>query len=165
MEQLVDGCIEKVQLTLNDIQPIPPRYQENGFAKSLICCAVLCGFYMHLYDMSKLLSENPEFDFSMADYDKFSCVAMQLDRIRRSGDVEIRPIANAILTDFRDFEKRLNLAIYNKVNAQNDTCVRIVQMMNMQASPESIKKAMEEFKTIQSDLEKATEQTKTAQEG
>lgn len=120
---------------------------------------------MHLYDMSKLLSENPEFDFSMADYDKFSCVAMQLDRIRRSGDVEIRPIANAILTDFRDFEKRLNLAIYNKVNAQNDTCVRIVQMMNMQASPESIKKAMEEFKTIQSDLEKATEQTKTAQEG
>lgn len=146
VNQLVNGCIQKVELSLNDIQPIPPRYQEDSFAKSLICCAVLAGFYMHMYDLSGLLSENPSYEFSMTDYDRFASIPIQLDRIRRCGDMEIRPIASAILTDYRDFEKRLNLAIHNYINAKNDTCVRIVQMMNMQAAPDTVKNAMEQFK-------------------
>lgn len=155
MEQLTNGCIQKVELSLNDIQPIPPRYQEDGFTKSLICCAVLAGFYMHMYDLSGLLSENPSFEFSMTDYDRFASIPIQLDRIRRCGDMEIRPIASAILTDYRDFEKRLNLAIHNYINEKNDTCVRIVQMMNMQAAPENVKNAMAQFKEIQKELEQA----------
>lgn len=155
VNQLVNGCIQKVELNLNDFQPIPPRYQEDGFAKSMICCAVLCGFYMHMYDLSKLLSDKPEFEFSMSDYDRFSTIPVQLDRMRRSGDAEIRPIANAILNDYRDFKKRLNLAIYNYISAQNDTCVRIVQMMNMQSAPENVKNAMEQFKAIQKELEES----------
>lgn len=151
----MNGCIQKVELSLNDIQPIPPRYQEDGFAKSLICCAVLAGFYMHMYDVSGLLSDNPSFEISMAEYDRFSTIPMQLDRMRRCGKMEIRPIANAILTDYRDFEKRLNLAIHNYINAQNDTCVRLVQMMNMQAAPENVKNAMAQFKEIQKELEQA----------
>lgn len=157
----MSGCIQKVELSPNDIQPIPPRYQEDSFTKSLICCAVLAGFYMHMYDLSGLLSKNPSFEFSMTDYDRFATIPVQLDRMRRSGDAEIRPIANAILNDYRDFEKRLNLAIYNYISAQNDTCVRLVQMMNMQAAPENVKNAMAQFKEIQKELEQAAKKGET----
>lgn len=149
----MSGCIQKVEMSPNDIQPIPPRYQEDSFAKSLICCAVLAGFYMHMYDISGLLSENPSFEFSMTDYDRFASILIQLDRIRRCGDMEIRPIASEILTDYRDFEKRLNIAIHNYISAQNDTCFRLVQMMNMQAAPNTVKNAMVQFKEIQKELE------------
>ena len=158
IEQLADGCIQRVSLTVNDIQPIPPRVQEDGFAKSLILAAVLCGFYLDIYDASSLLrKENPTFEFSMTDYDNYSAVFSQLERMRKHPDADVRANAQAILNDYRDFEKRLNLAIYNRMSAQNDTCARIVEMMNMQATPEVVKSALEQFKDMQAELSAMTE--------
>lgn len=158
IEQLAGSCIQRVNLTVNDIQPIPPRVQEDGFAKSLILTAVLCGFYLDIYDASSLLrKENPTFEFSMADYDNYSAVSSQLERMRKHPDEDVRTNAQAILNDYRDFEKRLNLAIYNRMSAQNDTCARIVEMMNMQATPEVVKSALEQFKDMQAELSAMTE--------
>ncbi len=153
IEQLVNGCIQRVNITVNDLQPIPPRVQEDSFAKTLILTTVLCGFYLDIYDASSLLAKEPTFEMSMSECDNYATVLLQLERMRKHPDNEVRANAHAILSDFRDFEKRMNLAIYNKMAAKNDLCARFVEMMDVQVAPDNLKKAQDQLKSLQTELE------------
>lgn len=162
IEQLTNGCIEKVEVKPNDFQPIPPRYQEDGFAKSLICRAVLVSFYLNLYELPGLFKDKPEFEFSMHDYDRFATIPMQLKQMGKSEDAEISQRATAILTDYAEFEQQLNLSVSNYIRSHNDVCLRVVQMMNMQSSPESIQNALAELRRIQGEIENGAKKAEEA---
>ena len=74
---LAPGCIEQVDVLPKsenaNVQPIPPRWQENILGKRLIMSYVLAGIYLHLIDVNGLYnSETPKFEFTARQYDIFS---------------------------------------------------------------------------------------------
>ena len=73
---LAPGCIEQVDVLPKsenaNVQPIPPRWQENILGKRLIMSYVLAGIYLHLIDVNGLYnSETPKFEFTARQYDIF----------------------------------------------------------------------------------------------
>ena len=149
IKRLLPGCIEEVQLSLergkNVAQAMPPKWQESVLGKRLIMSYVLAGFYLHKIDVSYLMGESPTFDFSARQYDVFSQLFAQLDAFKRGPgqEAEIRSIAAAILSDYKDFEKLLGAEIYNLLQSKNDLCSRVVSMLTMQADPEFVQKSVE----------------------
>ena len=97
-----------------------------------------------------------EDDFLMAadDYDRWagSHVFKQIDRLRNSE--KVRDKIFDILSDYRDFEKKLNTEIYSMLQLQNDPCSRLCAMMFMQTTPEAIKSAMTNLEESKKDLDK-----------
>ena len=98
----------------------------------------------------------------MHDYDRFATIPIQLEQMRKSEDVEISQRATAILTDYAEFEQQLNLSVSNYIRSHNDVCLRVVQMMNMQSSPESIQNALAELRRIQGEIENGAKKVEEA---
>lgn len=153
---LAMGCIENVEMSLREgnIQPIPPKWQENTLGKRLVMSYVLAGFYLHLVDVDGLYNKkNPEFNFTAGQYDTFSQLYTQLEGFKRSSDTEAKEKAFAILADYRDFEKLLNAEVYNLLQEKNDLCVRLCMMLTMQSAPESVQNAMKAYEQAKQELE------------
>ncbi len=153
-EALSDGCIED---SIPVFDGIPPRKQRNIIGQKLVLCAVLCGIYLGLYDVSSLYNDEPSFSFSLLDYDQFASVPFQLEAMRRSKSTEIRKKAEEILSDFAEFQKLLNATVDNKIAAYNDPCARLMQILSAQVTPESVQDAVQQLEGIKSELSKLKE--------
>lgn len=146
------GCIEQVPYT-GEEETVPPQYQESVFGKKLVLSYILSGVYMHKIDVSGLYQEEPVFNFSAAQYDQFSQLHRQLEQFKKSKDTEVASKAVEILCDYREFEKMINSEIYNKLQQKNDPCKRIMEMVYMQTTPESIQEAATKMNAVRSELQ------------
>lgn len=161
---LAPGCIEQVDVLPKsenaNVQPIPPRWQENILGKRLIMSYVLAGIYLHLIDVNGLYnSETPKFEFTARQYDIFSKTYGQLEGMKRDDDPEVRAHAAAILSDYRDFEKLLNAEIYNLLQAKNDLLSRVVMLFTEQ-STESIQNVLDALHEVQTEAEAQARKSK-----
>lgn len=156
IDLLADGCIEPVEIISSTSMPVPNMYRKNAFAERLILSAVLCGVYLKIYDISTLLAQNPSFDFSFVDYDKFHEVAFQMEQMCEQKYIapDVQQIAVSILLDMKEFTSLLDVAVQSKIQEQNDLCGRFSLMMQLQSSPEHIQKMMDEMKSISGEIEK-----------
>ena len=163
---LAPGCIEAVDIRLEGdkagVQPMPPRWQESQLGKRLVMSYILAGLYLHQIDVQGLYEKEPTFDFTVRQYDAYSQLFAQLEAVKRDREqeAEVKSIAAAILSDYKDFEKLLNAEIFNLLQAKNDICSRVVMMLTMQASPESIQNAMEAMKQVQAEAEQEVQKRK-----
>lgn len=150
---LAQGCVEKVEEGAQSPIPMPERWQESLMGKRMVLMYALVGVYLKLVDVQELYATPPSFSFSVRQYDQFSQVFSQLERLKRSKDDELRSIAYALLADYKDFERVLNTEIANILYGKNDVCKRIFSMIAMQTQPEALQSAMEELKKVSSELE------------
>ena len=163
---LAPGCIEAVDIRLEGdkagVQPMPPRWQESPLGKRLVMSYVLAGLYLHKIDVDGLYQKEPTFDFTARQYDIFSQLFSQLEVFKRDRDPEseVKSIAAALLSDYRDFEKLLNAEIFNLLQTKNETCTRMVEMIMAQTSPEAIQNATEALKQVQEEAEAEVQKRK-----
>lgn len=163
---LAPGCIEAVDMRLESdkagVQPMPTRWQESPLGKRLTLSYVLAGVYLHKIDVQGLYQKEPTFDFTARQYDIFSQLLSQLEVFKRDRgpESEVKAIAAAILSDYREFEKLLNAEIFNLLQDKNDICSRMVEMFLMQTSPEAIQNATEALKQVQAEAESEVQKRK-----
>ena len=156
---LASGCVEQSDEDekTKSYRPIPPKWKESAIGKRMVMMYVLVGPYLKLIDAQELYEETPKFSFSTRQYDQFSQVFSQLERMKKSRDEELRNAAYAILCDYQEFGRLLSAEIRNILDEKNDLCVRLMQMIDMQTSPETIKAAMSELQTVSEELKKQQE--------
>ena len=119
---LASGCIEKTEAQ-------PPRWQENIIGRKLVDVYVLAGFYLHLIDTSGLDKLEPEFVFTLDQYDSLSRLEDEL-----ADEWEIK--GSEILADFSRFKDILDREISNRLAAKNDPLDRLSQAAAMSMTPE-----------------------------
>lgn len=148
-----ENCLCRVEIAVegdnkNQI-PMPPFYKENPFMKARYMMGALVKFYL------KKPYEPMEDGVLMAadEYDRWAAshIFGQLDRMKMK-NAAVRDKIFDLQADYRDLEKRLNNEVYSLLQVQNDVGSRLMAMIFMQSTPESMMNAMQEMKELQKEL-------------
>lgn len=151
---LASGCVEQEDRDekTRSYRPMPPKWRESIIGKRMVMMYVLVGPYLKLIDAKELYEETPKFSFSTRQYDQFSQIFSQLERMKKSRDEELRSAVYSILNDYQEFGRILGAEIRNILDEKNDLCVRLMGMIDMQTSPEAMKAAMEQLQAVSEEL-------------
>ncbi len=125
------------------ILALPYLKTENYAIKQMQLMSVLLTFYLDI-ELIAPFTEN--------DYDLYasSRLLAQLENYKK--DVEVKEIAFAILADYKEFEKAVNIEIYNQRCVENDSIARFTEGMSIMADPENVKKLYDELKKAADEL-------------
>ena len=151
---LAQGCVEQGEADQSSIFPMPPKWRETIMGKRMMMMYIMVGLYLHLIDAQELYEDVPQMTFSVRQYDQYSQVVSQLERLKRHRDDEIRSKVYSILSDYREFERILGAEIHNILEQKNDLCVRLIGMLEMQTNPDVVKSATEQLKAVSEELQK-----------
>lgn len=116
---LAPGCIEKTEAQ-------PPRWRENIIGRKLVETYVLAGCYLHLVDISGLDKPEPEFDFTLYQYDELSQLEAELYRLN----------ALELVRDYRLFLDILDREVRSQLDEKNDPLKRMGEALEIEMSPE-----------------------------
>lgn len=152
-----DQCIEKAEMTAEidgQEMTMPPMYQENTNAKSRYLMGVLVRLY--LCGGFKPESEEDIWLIPEEEYDKWAGghIFNQLERFKQNP--KYKNTCFDLLSDYRDFEKRLNVELYGKLNALNDSVARQLAAIQASTSPDSVEGILEQIKELQEARELTT---------
>ena len=118
---LAPGCMEETG-------DQPPRWQENIIGRKLAETYVLAGCYLHLIDTSGLDKPEPEFDFTLDQYDAMSQLEAELYRLN----------ACELVRDYRLFLDVLDREIKNQLAGKNDLLNRVCGAAAMELTPDMV---------------------------
>ena len=156
IEKAASKCIDTVELAAKDtagnVSPMPPFFRENGGRKSRYLMGIFVKFYL------RQNFEPTEDDVLMAldDYDRYagSHVFNQLESIKQSTtDRALRNKIFDIITDYKDFEKRFNSAVYSEIRINNDSCNRILATISQRTTPQALETALDGLNAVKSELD------------
>lgn len=147
-------CVTTVHIQLeNTAAPVPDRAQENVLVKARLMMGMLAAYYL------KIPFEGQDDDLAMPlnIYDQWAAshVMNQLERMK--SNAEVRDKVFDLLTDFKEWQKMLNTEIYALLKHRNDTCTRILEMMEKQSTPEAFQNAVGEIQRLQDEIQKIRE--------
>ena len=148
-QKLAPLCIEKVKVTYNGIageMPLPDMFREDQLKKSLFLRGVALHYYLHKTVGGKVASDLADLLCPADEYDAWGNLHNQMERMKSSAAT--RDKAYDILTDFRDFERKLNAEIFAIIQTQNDPCARIMAMMGEQTTPEALEGLKEQVEAV-----------------
>lgn len=150
VDLIADKCILKSEMTAEiDEQEMsmPPMYTENTNAKSRYLMGVLVRLY--LCGGFKPESEDDIWIIPEEEYDKWAGghVFNQLERFKQNP--KYKNVCFDLLSDYRDFEKRLNVELYGKINSLNDPVARQLAAIQASTSPDSVEGILEQIKELQ----------------
>lgn len=165
IDEVARRCFEKLEIRASDGGrdiSIPPMYKENMQMKSRYMMGALVKMYL---GQQFEPIEGETWLMSQDDYDRWSGghVLNQIERMKQRGGV-LRDKAFDLLQDYRDLEKRLNTEVYGLCNVMNDPCHRLMLMIQLQSTPESMQKAVDDLKQVQKTLKQYQAGAETAQE-
>lgn len=125
------------------ILALPYLKTENYAIKQMQLMSVLLTFYLDI-ELTAPFTEN--------DYDLYasSRLLAQLENYKK--DAEVKEIAFAILADYKELEKAVNIEIYNQRCVENDSIARFTAGMSILADPENVKKLYDELKRAADEL-------------
>lgn len=155
-ETIARGCIVSVETSLTDdesgeVTALPSRAQEDMMTKrrALMGC-LMCYYLRQPFD-----GWQEDICAPLDLYDQWagSHVFNQLSRMKYSGAAGLRDKIFDLMEDYRELEKMVNGAIHTLLEHMNDPAARIVQMMNAQLTPESLKAAEAEMKRLSGALQ------------
>lgn len=112
--------------------PMPPMYKENTLEKALC----LTGCFLHYY----LHADVGAINIPIEEYDGWTGAHL-MNQIERYKGTAYKVKAFDMLSDFRDLEKRVNCAIYARLNQKNDPCRRLLAALMIMGSEESMNEA------------------------
>ena len=150
VDLIADKCILKSEMTAEidgQEMSMPPMYTENTNAKSRYLMGVLVRLY--LCGGFKPESEDDIWIMPEEEYDKWAGghVFNQLERFKQNP--KYKNVCFDLLSDYRDFEKRLNIELYGKINSLNDPVARQLAAIQASTSPDSVEGILEQLKELQ----------------
>ena len=162
-------CIEEVPNPASSkAQPLPDLVRENRRMRQQCLYGVFAQWYMNKSEELQMFAyydRDGEKHEEKANYcmdadatDKWagSHVFNQMERLKRSKTYISEKTYN-IMYDYKMFENMLLGAISDEIRGRNDPALRMVQLMNMQATPEDIKKVVDAMEAYKSTRESETE--------
>jgi hypothetical protein len=129
---------------------VPPQYCENAEAKARVMMAVLCVYYLHIWNDEHALTCTPE------EYDGWAGAHI-LNQIERYKAGEYREKAFDLLSDLRETEKYLNSAIYGVLRELNDPVKRFMEALGYLGSAEGVQDALDMIRESADGIEKERE--------
>lgn len=156
-------CIEEIpNPNSTAVQPLPNLTRENRRMRQQCLMGVFVQWYLGKaeelqvaeYTNREGKSEEKPINYclSVEATDRWagSHVFNQMDRWKKAR-ADVSDKAYAIMYDYKAFENMLLGAISDELKARNDPALRMVQLMNIQTSPESLRetiKILEEAKEV-----------------
>lgn len=142
----VPGCIRRVfdydytrgeyATEADDLPTTMPVYGEDTAYKSQIVMGTVMKFYFGVD-----IGENLNLPSELYDMYAGSHVMNQIERYK--SNPELKSKAFDILTDIRDFEKRLNCAVYSMLQLKNDLGGRVLSTLGVMMSQEALDKVVQ----------------------
>jgi len=129
---------------------VPPQYCESAEAKARVMMAVLCVYYLHIWDDEHALTCTPE------EYDGWAGAHI-LNQIERFKAGECREKAFDLLSDLRETEKYLNSAIYGVLRELNAPVKRFMEALGYMGSAEGVQAALDMIRESADSIEKERE--------
>ena len=115
----------------DDLPTTMPIYGEDTAYRSRIVMGTVMRFYFDI-------DIGPNINIPNEDYDMYagSHVMNQIERFK--ANPELKSKAFDMLTDIRDFERRLNCAIYSLLQLKNDVGSRVMTTLGAMMSQEAL---------------------------
>lgn len=129
---------------------VAPQYCESAAEKAKVMMAVLCVYYLHIWDDEHALTCTPE------EYDEWAGAHI-LNQIERYKAGEYREKAFDLLSDLRETEKYLNSAVYGLLREMNDPVKRFMEALGYLGSAEGVQQAMDLIRESADGIEKERE--------
>ena len=150
VDEIADKCIVSAEITASiDGQDMlmPPMYREDSNKKS----RYLMGIFVRLYLRGTFTPENEKDVWLIPEdeYDKWAGghVFNQIERFKQNS--KLKSICFDMMSDYRDFEKRMNVEVYSLLNAMNDPVARQLAAMQASVTPDSMEGILEQIKELQ----------------
>ena len=141
VQTVLPGCVKRIfdydyekaayQTKEDDLPTTMPMYGEDTAFKSRVVLGTVLHFYLGI-DIGENLSIEPDV------YDLYagSHVMNQIERFK--ANPELKSKAFDMLADIRDFEKRLNCAVYSLLQLKNDVGGRVLNALGVMMSQEAL---------------------------
>lgn len=141
VQTVLPGCVKRIfdydyekdayQTKEDDLPTTMPMYGEDTAFKSRVVMGTVLHFYLGI-DIGENLSIEPEV------YDLYagSHIMNQIERYK--ANPELKSKSFDMLADIRDFEKRLNCAVYSLLQLKNDVGGRVLNALGMMMSQEAL---------------------------
>lgn len=145
-------CFDRMELTTEDGNAVPPMWKENSGRKARYMTAALAGIYL------RILPEREDDPWELTDeeYDALaeSQLVSQLERMKKgTKNPAVRDKIYDLLADYRFLERLLNAECYGLLNAMNDTVSRLQSLMSSAVTPEAIRALQEEAEKTKGEVE------------
>lgn len=141
VQTVLPGCVKRIfdydyekdayQTKEDDLPTTMPMYGEDTAFKSRVVLGTVLHFYLDI-DIGENLSIEPDV------YDLYagSHVMNQIERFK--ANPELKSKSFDMLADIRDFEKRLNCAVYSLLQLKNDVGGRVLNALGVTMSQEAL---------------------------
>ena len=133
---LEDGGYEAEYLTEKDDLPTTmPMYGEDTSYKNSVVMGTVLRFYLGI-------DIGPSINLDAETYDLYagSHIMNQIERFK--ANPELKSKAFDMLADIRDFEKRLNCAVYSLLQLKNDVGGRVLNALGVMMSQEALEEVI-----------------------
>lgn len=150
VDLIADKCLIPSQITASlngEEMAMPTMYREDSNRKS----RYLMGVFVRLYLCGTFDSGDDEDIWLIPEdeYDKWAGghIFNQIERFKQNP--KFKNTCFDMMSDYKDFEKRLNLEVYSYLNAMNDDVARQLAAMQASVTPDSVEGIMEQVKKLQ----------------
>ena len=154
MDFAAPRCIDKIEVKTegeSDAQMLPPSYRANEQrARRYLMGAFL---RMYLHQPFEPVADDPWIMDEM-EYDRWagSHVFNQIDRMKKQGE-NLRNKAFDMLEDYNNLRRYFYSEIEQLLSVMNDPCTRIMNMIQMQSTPEYVQAQLEQLKSVVAELD------------
>ena len=150
VDQIADKCILPSQITASidgEEMTMPTMYREDSNKKSRYLMGVfvrlyLCGTFESGDDKDIWLIPEDEYDKWAGGH-----IFNQIERFKQNA--KFKNTCFDMMSDYKDFEKRLNVEVYSYLNAMNDDVARQLAAMQASVTPDSMEAIMEQVEKLQ----------------
>lgn len=141
VQTVLPGCVKRIfdydyekdayQTKEDDLPTTMPMYGEDTAFKSRVVMGTVLHFYLGI-DIGENLSIEPDV------YDLYagSHIMNQIERFK--ANPELKSKSFDMLADIRDFEKRLNCAVYSLLQLKNDVGGRVLNALGVMMSQDAL---------------------------
>lgn len=144
----LDGCLDVVNVKAEigtESVLLPPMHKENSLRKARYLMTVLACGYLKIpveteYGKGEVITEE--------EYDRLSRSHLYNQIERAKSDREAKGKIFDIMSDYKDFEKRLNSEIYSFLQVMNDPASRIMSALGEAGSRELLAQSQKEVEEI-----------------
>ena len=150
VDQIADKCILPSQITASidgEEMTMPTMYREDSNKKS----RYLMGIFVRLYLCGTFESGDDKDIWLIPEdeYDKWAGghIFNQIERFKQNA--KFKNTCFDMMSDYKDFEKRLNVEVYSFLNAMNDDVARQLAAMQASVTPDSMEAIMEQVEKLQ----------------
>lgn len=156
VQTVLPGCVKRIfdydyekdtyQTKEDDLPTTMPMYGEDTAFKSRVVLGTVLHFYLGI-DIGENLSIEPDV------YDLYagSHVMNQIERFK--ANPELKSKSFDMLADIRDFEKRLNCAVYSLLQLKNDVGGRVLNALGVMMSQEALENVIHATNEAQKGME------------